>query len=200
MRLESSRCVGWNGAIVVMVWSSAAAVAEQITVPLAGRASWADRFDASKNGSDGSSAAAAATLGVNFEALPDNNTSIPPHTNGAAGPNHLMTMLNSEVVIQNKNHPLRQNLLQVVGINCSLAHLPSHGDLWLGRLCLPFMNGGVDLPQQLQLGGVITDECLLFIEQTCKSGGRSIIGLQKLFSTRDDEAPLPGLHINNEGQ
>jgi len=42
-----------------------------------------------------------ATLGpallTNFAALGDNNTSIPPDTHGAAGPNHLMTMLNTQV-------------------------------------------------------------------------------------------------------
>jgi len=37
-----------------------------------------------------------------FPALGDNNTSIPPDTMGAAGPNHLMTMLNTEVRIQVK--------------------------------------------------------------------------------------------------
>jgi hypothetical protein len=38
-----------------------------------------------------------------FEALPDNNTSIPPDTMGAAGPSHLVTMLNTEVRIQDKS-------------------------------------------------------------------------------------------------
>jgi hypothetical protein len=42
------------------------------------------------------------TAGVSFQALDDNNTRIPPDTNGAAGPNHLMTMLNSQVRIQDK--------------------------------------------------------------------------------------------------
>ena len=37
-----------------------------------------------------------------FLALPDHNTVIPPDTMGAAGPQHLMTMLNSQVRIQNK--------------------------------------------------------------------------------------------------
>jgi hypothetical protein len=37
-----------------------------------------------------------------FQALPDNDTTIPPDTMGAAGPNHLMTMLNSQVRIQDK--------------------------------------------------------------------------------------------------
>jgi uncharacterized repeat protein (TIGR01451 family) len=37
-----------------------------------------------------------------FAALGDNNTSIPPDTNGAVGPSHLMTALNSQVRIQNK--------------------------------------------------------------------------------------------------
>jgi len=39
---------------------------------------------------------------TNFEALPDNNTAIPPDTDGAAGPNHLMVMLNTQVRIQTK--------------------------------------------------------------------------------------------------
>lgn len=37
-----------------------------------------------------------------FQALGDNNTSIPPDTNGAVGPNHLVTALNSQVRIQDK--------------------------------------------------------------------------------------------------
>lgn len=42
------------------------------------------------------------TLITNFEALPDNNTAIPPDTDGAVGPNHLMVMLNTQVRIQTK--------------------------------------------------------------------------------------------------
>jgi len=37
-----------------------------------------------------------------FAGLGDNNTSIPPDTMGAVGPNHLMIMLNTQVRIQNK--------------------------------------------------------------------------------------------------
>ncbi len=37
-----------------------------------------------------------------FLGLGDNNTSIPPDTMGAAGPNHLVVMLNTQVRIQNK--------------------------------------------------------------------------------------------------
>ncbi|HEX8650066.1 MAG TPA: carboxypeptidase regulatory-like domain-containing protein [Pyrinomonadaceae bacterium] len=37
-----------------------------------------------------------------FKALGDNNTTIPPDTHGAVGPNHLMVTLNSEVRIQNR--------------------------------------------------------------------------------------------------
>ena len=37
-----------------------------------------------------------------FLALADDNTSIPPDTHGAAGPNHLMTTLNTQVRIQNR--------------------------------------------------------------------------------------------------
>jgi hypothetical protein len=42
-------------------------------------------------------------LVTNFAALGDNNTTIPPDTNGAAGPNHLMVTLNSQVRIQNRS-------------------------------------------------------------------------------------------------
>jgi len=53
---------------------------------------------------DGSCAGGIAepVLGANFLAIFDNGTVIPPDTMGAAGPNHLMTMLNSEVAIQTK--------------------------------------------------------------------------------------------------
>ena len=45
----------------------------------------------------------APPLADDFEGLGDNNTSIPPDTMGAAGPNHLMVMLNTQVRIQNKS-------------------------------------------------------------------------------------------------
>ena len=45
----------------------------------------------------------AGTLVNNFSALGDNATIIPPDTMGAVGPNHLMTMLNSQVMIQQKD-------------------------------------------------------------------------------------------------
>ncbi|NOT02060.1 MAG: hypothetical protein HOP29_15720 [Phycisphaerales bacterium] len=38
-----------------------------------------------------------------FIGLPDNGVTIPPDTMGAVGPNHVVTMLNSQVQIQNKN-------------------------------------------------------------------------------------------------
>ena len=37
-----------------------------------------------------------------FAALEDNNTSVPPDTHGAVGPNHLMVTLNTQVRIQNR--------------------------------------------------------------------------------------------------
>ncbi len=43
------------------------------------------------------------TVATNFEALLDNNTVYPPDTMGAAGPNHLMVTLNSQVRIQDKS-------------------------------------------------------------------------------------------------
>ncbi len=41
-------------------------------------------------------------LGISFNALGDNNTSIPPDVQGAVGPNHVMTTLNSQIRIQDK--------------------------------------------------------------------------------------------------
>ncbi|MEJ2596526.1 MAG: hypothetical protein P8100_15685 [bacterium] len=39
---------------------------------------------------------------MSFEGLVDNNTSIPPDVNGAAGPDHIMQTLNTEVRISDK--------------------------------------------------------------------------------------------------
>jgi uncharacterized repeat protein (TIGR01451 family) len=41
-------------------------------------------------------------LASSFQALPDNNTAIPPDTQGAVGPNHLMTTLNTQIRIQDR--------------------------------------------------------------------------------------------------
>jgi hypothetical protein len=41
--------------------------------------------------------------GSSFQALADSGVTIPPDTMGAVGPNHLVTMLNSQVRIQNKS-------------------------------------------------------------------------------------------------
>lgn len=40
---------------------------------------------------------------VSFQALDDNNTRIPPDTHGAVGPNHVMTTLNTQVRLQDRN-------------------------------------------------------------------------------------------------
>jgi len=48
-------------------------------------------------------ATSALTTITDFEALPDNNAVYPPDTHGTAGPSHLMTMLNTEVRIQDKS-------------------------------------------------------------------------------------------------
>ncbi len=37
-----------------------------------------------------------------FQALPDNNTVIPPDTQGAVGPSHLMTTLNTQIRVQDR--------------------------------------------------------------------------------------------------
>ncbi len=48
------------------------------------------------------SAAISPAPAASFAALGDNGTSIPPDTHGAAGPNHLMVTLNTEVQIQSR--------------------------------------------------------------------------------------------------
>ena len=48
-------------------------------------------------------AAASPSTATDFLALGDNSTAIPPDTHGAVGTNHVMTVLNSQVRIQNRN-------------------------------------------------------------------------------------------------
>jgi hypothetical protein len=79
---------------------AAALAGEVVTVDPSGVVAWAEM-----QGS-GDATAPSAPRGpvviTGFPALGDDNTGIPPDTNGAAGPNHLMTMLNSQVRIQDK--------------------------------------------------------------------------------------------------
>ncbi len=51
---------------------------------------------------DDTSDGPASARSLSFQALADNGYTIPPDTNGAVGPQHVMTMLNSQVRIQNK--------------------------------------------------------------------------------------------------
>jgi hypothetical protein len=48
------------------------------------------------------SAPASPAPASSFQALGDNNTSIPPDTHGAVGPNHAMTVLNTQVRVQSR--------------------------------------------------------------------------------------------------
>ena len=50
-----------------------------------------------------SAAAASPGFTTNFLALPDYNTISPPDTDGAVGPNHVMTMINTQVRIQTRD-------------------------------------------------------------------------------------------------
>jgi len=43
-----------------------------------------------------------AALALGFQAVSDNNMAIPPNAQGAVGPSHVMTMLNTEVRVQSK--------------------------------------------------------------------------------------------------
>src|SRR5436190_15436449 len=76
--------------------------------PMPGPREPADRVSPPR---DGSRAAAPEEAGPaplspapasSFQAVPDNNTAIPPDTQGAVGPNHLMTVLNTQVRIQTR--------------------------------------------------------------------------------------------------
>lgn len=71
-----------------------------------------------------------ATLGpaliTSFAALGDDNTSIPPDTHGAAGPNHLMTMLNSRVRRQDLSGGTISTLT-LTGFWASLGPFPAGG-------------------------------------------------------------------------
>lgn len=51
----------------------------------------------------GASSGIVPSLVASFPALGDNNSSIPPDTHGAVGPNHVMVTLNTEVRIQDRN-------------------------------------------------------------------------------------------------
>jgi uncharacterized repeat protein (TIGR01451 family) len=46
---------------------------------------------------------APAPAAINFQALGDDDTIAPPDTMGAVGPNHVMTVLNSQILIQNRS-------------------------------------------------------------------------------------------------
>jgi hypothetical protein len=67
------------------------------------------------------------TLGFGFQALGDNNTAIPPDTDGAVGPAHVMTMVNTQVHIQNK-----------AGGSVSLVSLPTFWTSGTGLSGSPF--------------------------------------------------------------
>jgi len=67
-----------------------------------GRAALLGVADAERSApaSTGSGGLTGLTLLEGFQGLSDDNSAIPPDTMGAAGPDHLMVMLNTEVVIQ----------------------------------------------------------------------------------------------------
>ncbi len=58
---------------------------------------------AAQNAKSGGRQSPSPAMTSSFLALGDDNTSIPPDTTGAVGPNHLMTTLNTQVRIQNKS-------------------------------------------------------------------------------------------------
>src|SRR6266581_7836383 len=94
--------------------------------PMPGPREPADRVSPSRD----STVAASAETGPaplspapasSFQALTDNNTVVPPDTHGAVGPNHLMTVLNTQVRIQDRNG----NVLSTVSTDFFWASLGS---------------------------------------------------------------------------
>ena len=69
----------------------------------------------------GPTAVESGPASLSFLALPDNNTVIPPDTYGAVGPSHVMTMLNSQVRIQNK----AGDSISTVSLSAFWSSLPS---------------------------------------------------------------------------
>ncbi len=61
---------------------------------------------------------------IDFLAVVDNQRSIPPDVNGAAGPNHLMTTLNTEVCIQDK----QGNVLMSTALGTFWKPLPGYSN------------------------------------------------------------------------
>ncbi len=60
---------------------------------------------------DAGPAPAAAVLAGGFVALEDNGLTIPPDTHGAVGPHHLVTMLNTQVRVQDKTGAVASTVL-----------------------------------------------------------------------------------------
>ena len=73
-----------------------------------------DPFGEVSNASKSSASGVASPGPIqNFNALNDNSQFIPPDVNGAVGPNHIMTTLNSQVRIQDRSG----NIISTVGLN-----------------------------------------------------------------------------------
>ncbi len=74
---------------------------------------------------------------VSFRAILDNNTVIPPDTYGAVGPNHVMTMLNSQVRIQSK----ADDTLSTVSFTTFWSSLPSSSGVFDPRVQYDALHG-----------------------------------------------------------
>ncbi|MHB8522522.1 MAG: InlB B-repeat-containing protein [Limisphaerales bacterium] len=84
---------------------------------LLGLASEPAQSASAAQGSSGS----APILGSTFPGLPDNQTTIPPDTDGAVGPNHVMVALNSQIAIQSRDGQTL-SLVDFVDFWASLGH------------------------------------------------------------------------------
>ena len=114
---------------------------------------------------------------VNFNAIDDNNTSIPPDVNGAVGPNHIMTTLNTQVRIQN----LTGGIISTVSLNGFWASLGNPGVFDPKILYEPFNNRWIF--SAAANGQSTTSAVLIGVSQT-----NDPTGLWNLYSI-DADAP-----------
>lgn len=76
---------------------------KEMDIPTQGKTVKLDPFTEPSSQHKGSSAVASPAPVQNFNGLNDNSQFIPPDVNGAVGPNHVMTTLNSQVRISDRN-------------------------------------------------------------------------------------------------
>ncbi len=102
---------------------------------------------------------------LTFNAIDDNNSTIPPDVNGAVGPNHIMTTLNSQVRIQN----LTGTTISTVSLNAFWASVGNPGTFDPKILYEPFNNRWIF--SAAANGGAANSAVLIGVSQTSDPTG-----------------------------